>query len=320
MKIVFLGTPAFAVPSLEILIKNGYEIAAVVTAPGKKAGRGLKIKEPAVKEAADKAGIKTLQPEKLNDPEFLSELKSVNADLFIVVAFRMLPTSVWQMPPLGTFNLHSSLLPQYRGAAPINRAIMNGETKTGVTTFFLKHEIDTGNILLQEEVSIGNDETAGELHDRLMHTGAELVLKTVRAIEKGDIRPKSQEAFLSATAELQTAPKIFSDDCKIDWNKPAAQVHNQIRGLSPYPGAFTVLTDEQQNRMILKIYRSARTDKAVELPPGSILISNKQLYLSCSDYLLEITELQQEGKKRNPASEFIKGFRPDKGWHWSGLN
>ena len=314
MKIVFLGTPEFAVPSLEILVKNQYNISAVITAPDKKAGRGLNIKASAVKEYAVSAGLTILQPEKLTDPAFISELKSLHADLFIVVAFRMLPEAVWKMPPLGTFNLHSSLLPQYRGAAPINRVIMNGEKETGITTFFLKHEIDTGDILFREKILIHPNETAGDLHDRLKVTGAELVLKTVRSIENGSIKEIPQEKLVSPGEQLKTAPKIFSSDCNIDWSRPAQAIHNQVRGLSPFPGAFTWLKDSSSNILMLKIYRSALTDVASVETPGTVIISEKKLLLQCGDRLLELLEVQQEGKKRISAAEFLRGFRAEKGW------
>lgn len=313
MKIVFFGTPDFAVPSLEILVKNGYDIAAVVTAPGKPAGRGLEIRQPPVKIAAEKLNLRILQPVKLSDAAFLAELQSLNADLFIVVAFRMLPESVWRMPPKGTFNLHSSLLPQYRGAAPINRAIMNGETVTGVTTFFLRHEIDTGNIIFREETSIGPDETAGELHDRLMQIGADLVLKTVQAIENNSVTPIPQEQIISDTTLLH-APKIFQDDCKINWNRPAANVHNMIRGLSPFPGAFTLIRSADGTEVKLKIYKSSVPSTGPDISTGEFTVASSRLYIGCSDKPIEILELQQEGKRRMTSHDFVKGFRVEKSW------
>ncbi len=312
MKIIFLGTPEFAVPSLEILVQNGYDIVAVVTASAKKAGRGLQLKQPAIKEYADKAGIKTFQPEKLSDPEFLKEIKSLGADLFIVVAFRMLPEVLWKMPSLGTFNLHSSLLPQYRGAAPINRVIMNGEKETGVTTFFLKHEIDTGNIIMQEKFDILPDETAGELHDRLKFIGAELVLKTVQAIINNSVETLNQEVLIKEP--LKPAPKIFPEDCRINWSAKCENIHNQIRGLSPFPGAFTTIENNSGEKLLLKIYRSSNSNFNSDLIPGKISVENNNLYIDCSDYKLEILEVQLEGKKRIPVSEFLKGFRLEKQW------
>lgn len=314
MKIIFLGTPEFAVPSLDILVKNGYEIAAVITAPGKKAGRGLKVKQPAIKEYADEKGLLTFQPEKLNDAAFLDTLRSLNADLFIVVAFRMLPEALWNMPPHGTFNLHGSLLPDYRGAAPINRAIMDGESETGVTTFFLKHEIDTGNIIYREKIAIQHNETAGELHNRMMATGAQLVLKTVKAIESGTATTTSQEALADTVSQLKTAPKIYTADCQINWNRPVHQVHNQVRGLSPFPGAFTWLTAPDGSRMMLKIYRSALSSRTDASSPGRIEITDGKFFIRCNDFYLELLEVQQEGKKRIPVNEYLRGFRSEKLW------
>ncbi len=314
MKIVFLGTPEFAVPSLEILVKNKYNITTVVSAPGKKAGRGLKIKEPAVKEFASAAGLTVMQPEKLSDPGFIASLRALEADLFIVVAFRMLPEVIWKMPPLGTFNLHSSLLPQYRGAAPINRVIMNGEEETGITTFFLRHDIDTGNILFQEKIAIRPDENAGALHDRLKIAGAELVLKTVRAIENKTISEIPQQELIRPGEALKTAPKIFSTDCSIDWNRSALDVHNQVRGLSPFPGAFTKVKDASGNILLLKIFRTERTNEPSRDGAGTITVSNGKMYIQCSDQLLEIMEVQQEGRGRNSVSNFLRGFRLEKGW------
>lgn len=312
MKIIFLGTPEFAVPSLDILVKNGYDVTALITASAKKAGRGLQLKQPAIKEYADVAGIKTYQPEKLSDPIFLNEIKSLKADLFIVVAFRMLPEALWKMPIHGTFNLHSSLLPQYRGAAPINRVIMNGETETGVTTFFLKHEIDTGNIILQEKINILPNETAGELHDRMKFIGAGLLLKTVREIETDLVVLKDQDKLISG--QLKTAPKIFQEDCRIKWNETAEKIHNQVRGLSPFPGAFTTIENISGSKLLLKIFRSAKSKSGNNMEPGKITIENNRLFIDCSDQRLEIIEVQLEGKKRNRASEFIRGFRIENGW------
>ncbi|MDB5154500.1 MAG: methionyl-tRNA formyltransferase, partial [Mucilaginibacter sp.] len=248
MRIVFMGTPEFAVASLDELIKSGCEIAGVVTAPDKPAGRGQKVSESAVKQYAVAHGLKVLQPEKLKNEEFLRELKALNADLQVVVAFRMLPEVVWNMPPKGTINLHGSLLPQYRGAAPINWVLINGEKESGVTTFFLKHEIDTGDILFTEKITLTGHETAGELHDRLMYKGAGLLVKTVKAVESGRYAENPQH-HLAEGVELKHAPKIFKEDCKIDWNQPAEKIYNLIRGLSPYPTAYTILNDK-----ILKVF------------------------------------------------------------------
>src|SRR6201986_4132824 len=269
MKIVFMGTPQFAVTSLDALITAGCDIAAVVTAPDKPAGRGQKLNESAVKQYAVENGIKVLQPEKLKSEEFLSELKALGAGLQVVVAFRMLPEVVWNMPPRGTINLHASLLPQYRGAAPINWVLINGEKESGVTTFFLKHDIDTGDILFTEKVTLTGKETAGELHDRLMHKGAGLLVKTVKGIESGRYTEISQ-AHLEGGVELKHAPKIFKDDCKIDWNQPAQKVYNLIRGLSPYPTAYTTLNDK-----ILKVFRAEYELAETDEQPGEFFSDNR---------------------------------------------
>ncbi|HQP01276.1 MAG TPA: methionyl-tRNA formyltransferase, partial [Bacteroidia bacterium] len=295
-KILFSGTPDFAVESLKILVENGYNICGVITAPDKPAGRGMQMQQSAVKKYALSKGLYILQPEKLKDAVFLSEVASLKADLHIVVAFRMMPEQLWSMPRLGTLNLHASLLPQYRGAAPINRAIMNGETTTGVTTFFLKHEIDTGDIILSDKVDIGPTETAGELHDRLMHIGAALVLKTVQQIEKGNLSTTPQK---SITSELKHAPKIFKNDCIINWSDKTSTVFNQIRGLSPYPGAFTMLEDKNGKTLTLKIYSALFLESKELSETGKIISDNKSfLNITTSDGIISIKELQLEGKKR----------------------
>src|SRR5215203_1035819 len=256
-RIIFMGTPEFAVASLDALVNAGDNIVGVITAPDKPAGRGMKLQESAVKKYAVEKNLRILQPEKLKNTAFLEELKSLRADLQIVVAFRMLPEVVWNMPPMGTINVHGSLLPQYRGAAPINWAIINGEKQTGVTTFKLKHEIDTGNILLQDTIPIGENETAGELHDRLKELGAEVLVKTIHALANGTLKEISQSEISNAKSEtIMHAPKIFTETCRIDWNKPVDEVHNLIRGLSPFPGAFTHL-----NEKLLKIYRSEKESR-----------------------------------------------------------
>lgn len=303
MKIIFMGTPDFAVASLDALVRSGFDIVGVITAPDKPAGRGQTIKESAVKVYAREKGLNILQPAKLKEEIFLSELKALNADLQVVVAFRMLPEVVWNMPPKGTINLHGSLLPQYRGAAPINWAIINGETQTGVTTFFLKHEIDTGDILFSEPVNIAPDETAGQVHDRLMKIGAELIVKTVQAIESGDYQEIPQDSI--ETSALQHAPKIFKDDCQIDWQKPVKKVYDLIRGLSPYPTAFTKI----QNKT-LKIFKADKEDAIIGFAPGQYQTDGKTfLKFACPDGLISVRDVQLEGKKRMKVDEFLRGVR-----------
>lgn len=306
MKIVFFGTPEFAIPSLDRLVKDGHEIKSVVTMPDKIAGRGHKLIMSDVKQYALEHDIPVLQPEKLKNPEFLDQLRSLEADLFVVIAFRMLPEAVWAMPPKGTFNLHAALLPKYRGAAPINRAIMNGETKTGVTTFFLNHEIDMGSIIDQREISITDEDNVGTVYDRLMNLGAEMVSETVLNIEAGTIRPKPQPE-----GEFIAAPKIFKEDCIINWNRPAVEIHNQVRGLSPYPCAFAPLTAERHNGMDTKIYTTRLTEEAVgDTKPGVVKVEGRRMYVATADNWLEITELQPAGKKRMETSAFLLGYSP----------
>ncbi|MBS1529061.1 MAG: methionyl-tRNA formyltransferase [Bacteroidetes bacterium] len=304
MRIVFMGTPEFAVASLDALIEAGCNIVGVVTAPDKPAGRGQKVSESAVKQYVVAHGLKVLQPEKLKNEQFLEELKALNADLQVVVAFRMLPEVVWNMPPKGTINLHASLLPQYRGAAPINWVLINGERESGVTTFFLKHDIDTGNILFTEKVTLTGQETAGELHDRLMHKGAGLLVKTVKAIESGRYTENPQ-ASLAESVELRHAPKIFKEDCRIDWNQPAEKIYNLIRGLSPYPTAFTVLQDK-----ILKVFRADYELAETNEQPGEFFSDNKTfLKAAAKDGFVSFKEVQLEGKKRMGIEEFLRGVR-----------
>ncbi len=301
MKIVFMGTPDFAVASLDALVQANFDIVAVVTAPDKPAGRGQKLNESAVKKYAAEKSFPVLQPEKLKNPEFLEALKSYQADLQVVVAFRMLPEVVWNMPPKGTINLHGSLLPQYRGAAPINHAIINGEKESGVTTFFLTHEIDTGDIILSDSTPIAPDETAGELHDKLMVIGANLLVKTVTAISNGDFSEQPQPQ----SDELKHAPKIFKEDCKIDWNNPSIKVHNLIRGLSPYPTAFTILNDKT-----LKIFKAAFEDKEPGIAAGGLLTDNKTyLKFATKDGFIKLLDIQYEGKKRMLIEDFLRGMR-----------
>jgi methionyl-tRNA formyltransferase len=307
-----MGTPEFAVASLDILVKNNYNIVGVITVPDKPAGRGLEVQQSDVKRYAVEKGLHVLQPEKLKDPTFLEELKKLNADLQIVVAFRMLPEVVWNMPALGTFNLHGSLLPQYRGAAPINRAVMNGEKVTGVTTFFLQQEIDTGKVIFRKELPIGENETAGELHDRMMDAGAALVLETVKAIEKNDYPQVPQESYLEKGEILHTAPKIFREDCRIHWNTGIDEVHNFIRGLSPYPAAFTEMTLADGKKVPVKIFRSEKQPMAHTEAPGTLFTDGKEvLRIAVKEGYILITDLQQAGKKRMPVVEFLRGFRPD---------
>jgi methionyl-tRNA formyltransferase len=302
-KIVFMGTPEFAVASLHALIESGFQVVAAITAPDKPAGRGLRLSESAVKQFAIKNNIPVLQPLKLKDPEFLKQLKTFQADIQVVVAFRMLPESVWAMPPKGTINLHGSLLPQYRGAAPINRAIMNGETKTGVTTFKLQQEIDTGNIYLLEEISIGPNETAGELHDRMKEIGAALVVRTIRGLMDGTLHEKQQE--IADPETLRFAPKIFITDCEINWRDPVLKIHNQIRGLSPFPGAFTALKEKTS-----KIYRARPEKKSHTGSPGEMETDGRNwLRFSASDGYIYVEEIQLEGKKRMHITEFLRGYR-----------
>jgi len=299
-----MGTPDFAVASLQALLEAGCNIVGVVTAPDKPAGRGQKLSESAVKQYAVSQGLKVLQPEKLKNSDFLLELKDLKADLQVVVAFRMLPEVVWSMPTKGTINLHASLLPQYRGAAPINWAIINGEKESGVTTFFIKQEIDTGAILFMEKITIDNDVTAGEYHDRLMNKGAGLLVKTVKAIESGRYTEQPQDQ-LTDDQKLKHAPKIFKDDCRINWNQRVETVYNFIRGLSPYPAAYTEL-----NGKTFKIYKVLKDVSTAEVEPGNYITDNKTyLKFACTDGYIQVTEAQLEGKKRMGIEEFLRGVK-----------
>ncbi len=301
-----MGTPEFAVSSLDKLVQAGYNVVAVITAPDKPAGRGLSLQQSAIKKFAVERGLKILQPEKLKSPEFLEELKSLKADLQIVVAFRMLPEVVWDMPPMGTINLHGSLLPQYRGAAPINWAIINGEKETGVTTFKLQHQIDTGDILVQQKIAIGEDETVGELHDRMKDIGSEIILKTVKGLRDGTLVAASQlRSDRDGQTGLKPAPKIFTDNCRIIWNKNVEEVYNLIRGLSSHPAAFTFL-----NSKTLKIYKAKKEVIKPSIAPGKIDTDKKTfLKFACANGYISITELQLEGKKRINIEEFLRGYR-----------
>jgi methionyl-tRNA formyltransferase len=302
LRIVFMGTPEFAVASLNALLQAGCNIVGVITAPDRPAGRGLKLTQSAVKKYAEEKGLHTLQPEKLKNPQFLEELHLLQADLQIVVAFRMLPELVWNMPPMGTINLHGSLLPQYRGAAPINWAIINGEKQTGVTTFKLQHQIDTGDILLQKPIDISENETAGELHDEMKEVGAALLVKTVAGLSNGSIQEQPQQL---ADGEVKHASKIFTETCKIDWNKPSSEIHNLVRGLSPFPGAIA-----QLNNKILKIYCSKVEINSSPGQPGSVHTDHKSyLKFATSDGYIHVLDLQLEGKKRMMVEDFLRGYK-----------
>lgn len=304
LKIVFMGTPEFAVASLDALVKAGCNIVGVVTVPDKPAGRGMKLNESAVKKYAAEHKLNVLQPEKLKSPGFVEALQKLKPDLQVVVAFRMLPEIIWNLPPMGTINVHGSLLPQYRGAAPINWAVINGEKETGVTTFKLKHEIDTGDILLQDRFSIGEDETAGEVHDKMMYTGAALLVETVKRIAEGNIteQPQSDQ---NDQSKLKHAPKIFTETCQIDWSRTVEEIHNLIRGLSPFPGAFTQLNDKT-----LKIYRSIKEPVLHDHQAGEVLSDGRSyIKFACSNGFIHATDLQLESKKRMNVPDFLRGYR-----------
>lgn len=309
LKIVFFGTPEFAVASLDALVKGGYNVVGVVTMPDKPAGRGKKIRMSDVKQYALEHNLPVLQPEKLRDEEFQNELRSLEADLFIVIAFRMLPESVWAMPRLGTFNLHASLLPKYRGAAPINHAIMNGDTVTGVTTFFLTHTIDTGDMIARREIEIGPDENAGQLHDRLMALGAEEVISTVDSIIENTLTTTPQP-----DGEFTPAPKIFKDTCRINWDSPAQQLHNFVRGLAPYPAAWSHMIELSGKPSDVKILATSVSDIPADLSltPGRAAVVGKNLYVGTSTFPVRILEIQPAGKKAMPATAFILGYHPAK--------
>ena len=320
LKIVYMGTPDFAVAPLDALISNGYTVSAVITAPDKQAGRGLKVNESPVKKYALSKGLKIMQPEKLKNQDFLNELKSIQPDLQIVVAFRMLPEVVWKLPASGTFNLHASLLPQYRGAAPINWAIINGEKKTGVTTFFINENIDTGNILFSEETLINPTETAGDLHDRLMIMGADLVLKTVRAIESKTCDSKPQQLIASTVAELKPAPKIFKEDCNINWNQNTDKVFNLIRGMSPYPAAFTELISPDGSVHYIKVFHSTKEISQHNFKPGKIVTDGKtHLSIAVTDGFIHLQEVQLSAKKKMPIDLFLRGFPLNCEWKASSI-
>lgn len=299
MKIVFFGTPEFAIPSLKILIENNYNVVAVVTVPDKEKGRGLKVEPSPIKKFALENKLNVIQPENLKDENFHNQLKELKPDLGIVVAYRILPVEVYTIPVYGTFNLHASLLPKYRGAAPIQWALINGEKVTGVTTFFLQQKVDTGNIILQKEIAIDDEDNFYSLHNKLAQIGAELVLETVKRIESGNFEVKQQNEM-----EATLAPKITKEICRIKWNQPAIQIHNLIRGLSPVPGAFTVLGEK-----IYKIYKSKIIESASQQSPGNILIDNENLLVNTNDKLISILEIQPESKKKMTVKEFLLGYR-----------
>ncbi|GAB2826431.1 methionyl-tRNA formyltransferase [Ferruginibacter profundus] len=333
LRIVFMGTPEFAVASLDALVNAGYNIVGVITAPDKPGGRGMQLQQSAVKKYAVEHHLKVLQPEKLKNPEFLEELKALKADLQIVVAFRMLPEVVWNMPPMGSVNLHGSLLPQYRGAAPINWAVINGEKETGVTTFKLKHEIDTGDILLQQSFPIGENDTAGDVHDTMKEIGAQLLVRTVKGLVDGSLKETPQTSMVSGESSIKNtadlsghspltidhslkhAPKIFTETCKIDFSKTVAAVHNLIRGLSPFPGAFTTLDGK-----MLKIYKceisrdatSGLNHKSIQIAgsvPAVMTDGKTFLKFACADGYILVKELQLEGKKKMTIEDFLRGYR-----------
>ncbi|HNA00089.1 MAG TPA: methionyl-tRNA formyltransferase [Ferruginibacter sp.] len=311
LRTVFMGTPEFAVASLDALVQAGCHIVGVITAPDKAAGRGMQLQQSAVKKYAVEKGLHILQPDKLKNPGFLEQLRSLQADLQIVVAFRMLPEAVWNMPPMGSVNLHGSLLPQYRGAAPINWAVINGEKETGVTTFKLKHEIDTGDILLQERFPIGDNETAGEVHDKMKTIGAQLLVRTVTGLAEGTLKETPQLSTGNLPAgeadrpeTLKHAPKIFTETCRIDFSKTVNEVHNLIRGLSPFPGAFTSLDSKT-----LKIFRTEKQPGTTGSASGSFETDKKQfLKFACADGYVLVKELQLEGKKRMAVEDFLRGY------------
>jgi methionyl-tRNA formyltransferase len=310
-KIVFMGTPEFAAESLQNLVKHEFNIAAVVTSPDKPAGRGQKLSESAVKQTAESLNLKILQPQNLKNPKFINELQNLKADLFVVVAFRMLPEPVWAMPPLGTINLHASLLPDYRGAAPINRVLMNGEKKTGLTTFFIEKEIDTGKIIDFIETEIETEENAGELHDRMMRIGADLLVKTCESILKNDYKAISQNEILKSSTTAKSAPKIFKEDCKINWNREISEVYNFIRGLSPHPSAFTDFINSGNGKQLnIKILKAAKIIESHNYLPGTMISDGKKyLKIACINGFIEILELTPAGKKKMKISEFLNGIK-----------
>lgn len=312
-----MGTPEFAVESLRRLVEGGYNVVGVVTMPDKPMGRhGSVLQASPVKQYAESKGLKVLQPVRLKDEGFVEELRSLRADLQIVVAFRMLPEVVWSMPPLGTFNLHASLLPQYRGAAPINWAVINGDTETGITTFFLQHEIDTGQIIQQVRVPIADTDNVGIVHDKLMMLGGQLVVETVDNILSGTVEAIPQEQFMKENEELRPAPKIFKDTCRMDWSKPLKQVYDFVRGLSPYPAAWTELVQPDGHRLVLKIYEAVKVPAMHALPHGSVHTDGKTFFhVAVEGGYLSLLTLQLAGKKRMGVADFLRGYRLADAYH-----
>jgi len=312
LRIVFMGTPEFAVETLRRLVEGGYQVVAVVTQPDKPVGRHQDtLQAPPVKQYAVEQGIPVLQPVKMKDPAFLDELRACRADLQVVVAFRMLPEVVWAMPRFGTFNVHAALLPQYRGAAPINWAVINGEVQTGVTTFFLDHDIDTGRIIMQRPFDIKDDDNVEQVYDGLMRLGADIAIETIDRIIDGNGRVESmpQDELIATDTELHHAPKIFKETCEICWNSPAKKIYDFVRGLSPYPGAWTTLVAPDGKRSTFKIYRAAKTDMPADAAAGTLVSHRNRLYAATADTLLELCEVQPAGKRRMPAADFLNGLR-----------
>lgn len=309
LRIIFMGTPDFAVPSLSRLICEGYNIVGVITAPDRPSGRGKKIHTSAIKHYAEKKGLRLFQPVNLKEEQFITKLRALNANLQIVVAFRMLPKIIWDMPNLGTFNLHASLLPQYRGAAPINHAIINGEKSTGLTTFFLDAQIDTGGIILQQEIQINENDNVGSLHDRMMILGADLVKETVELIRKGQVKFVLQSELISSKIVLHPAPKIFKENCRIDWNDSITNIHNFVRGLSPYPGSHTHLISSGEEKTFLKIFKISLENSIHHLDIGQIVnVNNELLKVAVRDGYIVLLEIQLAGKRRMSIEKFLRGF------------
>ena len=308
LRIIYMGTPDFAVESLRCLVEGGYNIVGVVTMPDKPANRGHKLQQSPVKQYAVEHGLHVMQPERLKDEAFIEELRSLHADLQIVVAFRMLPEVVWAMPRLGTFNLHASLLPQYRGAAPINWAVINGETRTGITTFFLKHEIDTGEVIQQVEIPISDTDNVGTVHDRLMKLGGDLVVEPVDRILTGTVKSIPQED-IAVTGELKPAPKIFKETCRINWNQPTKRVYNFVRGLSPYPGAWTEMEQQGAEPLVIKIFETSKLTNDPKCAPGTLQTDNRHfIHIATQDGWIDVKSLQLPNKKRLTVEELLRGY------------